>query len=168
MTKECVRCGSLIRGCNSRYRKLDGICQVCRTKERRDKSPKPVMFPNIIKGNVGAIGELEVSALLFKKGYQVFRAMSPSSPVDLIILKGKNMIRVEVCVDSTRGIERFPYPKLNKLQDFDLLAVIRHSGIKFYNPNMEEVDVPHAPCEAANAPRIDFEGATYTGGRGVN
>lgn len=53
-------------------------------------------YPGLPTGTVGAINELRVSVDLMARGYAVFRALSPSCPCDLAILKDDNLIRVEV------------------------------------------------------------------------
>ena len=42
------------------------------------------------------MGELLVSADLLKKGYEVFRALSPGCSCDLVAMKNEKLIRVEV------------------------------------------------------------------------
>ena len=44
----------------------------------------------------GAIAELRVSIDLLQKGYDVFRALSPSCSCDLAILKDAKILRIEV------------------------------------------------------------------------
>lgn len=53
-------------------------------------------FKHISTGTVGALGELLVSADLMKKGYEVYRALSPSSSCDVLILKNNKMNTVEI------------------------------------------------------------------------
>lgn len=47
-------------------------------------------------GTTGALAELVVGADLLRRGYAVYRALSPSAPCDLIILQNGKMWRVEV------------------------------------------------------------------------
>lgn len=51
---------------------------------------------SIPTGTVGAISEILVSAYLMKRGYSVFRALSPSCMCDLIIFKDNIFNRIEV------------------------------------------------------------------------
>ena len=44
----------------------------------------------------GALSELIVSSDLMAKGYEVYRALSPSSSCDLIVIVDKKPLRVEV------------------------------------------------------------------------
>ena len=45
---------------------------------------------------VGALGELAVSCELLRRGWTVFRALSPSAFCDLIAIKDGTMLRIEV------------------------------------------------------------------------
>jgi hypothetical protein len=76
-------------------------------------------------GTVGAIGELIVSADLLQKGYEVFRALSPSSSCDLAILtKEKKLIRVEVKTGyRTKMTGRLGCAKPDNAR-FDILAIV--------------------------------------------
>lgn len=47
-------------------------------------------------GTVGAISEILVSADLMKKGWDVYRALSPSSYCDLIAIKNDTILKLEV------------------------------------------------------------------------
>ena len=62
------------------------------------------------RGNKGAYGELLVCADLLKKGYSVFRAIGPNSPIDIIALKdGKiEMIDVKSGTKNINGTLAFP------------------------------------------------------------
>jgi len=50
----------------------------------------------ISSSTVGAISEIEISSDLMKKGYAVFRAMSPSCFCDLIAIKKGKLFKIEV------------------------------------------------------------------------
>lgn len=47
-------------------------------------------------GVVGAIGELKASVWLLEQGYEVYRAVSPHSSSDLVVVKDGEMFAVEV------------------------------------------------------------------------
>jgi hypothetical protein len=46
-------------------------------------------------GAKGAMGEMLVSVDLMKRGYSVFRAVSPETPFDLVAAKGDQLLRIE-------------------------------------------------------------------------
>ena len=66
--------------------------------------------------------------LLMGKGYEVYRAMSPSASVDLIVLKDSKALRVEVTKGNRKGnpevLKWYPHSALR----FDVLAVWEADG----------------------------------------
>ncbi len=84
---------------------------------------------------VGAIHELLVGVDLLRKGYAVFRALSPSSPGDLaILMKGKLLI-VEVTTAARSAQGKLFYHKHPK-QSHDLIAAVEHNGTITYIPDL--------------------------------
>ena len=53
-------------------------------------------WAGLVEGTVGALGELKVAADLMLRGFEVFRALSPSCSADLVIHKDGLTQRVEV------------------------------------------------------------------------
>ena len=53
-------------------------------------------WEGISTGTVGAIQELRVSVDLLSKGYEVFRALSPSCSCDLLVKKNNKFFSIEV------------------------------------------------------------------------
>lgn len=90
--------------------------------------------------NEGAIGELLVTVDLMRRGYDVFRAVSPGAICDLMIFKNVDFKRVEV----TKG-QRYTSSKLTgKLKwaahdskRYDILAVWESDGIITYMPSID-------------------------------
>ena len=93
----CEGCGSPIPLMRARRRArfCSGNCmskwQVAEFRKRNNRGGVP-----IASGTVGAISELRVSVDLMAKGYPVFRALSPACPVDLAVLHGERLLRIEV------------------------------------------------------------------------
>ena len=85
-------------------------------------------------GTVGAIHELAVSADLLRRGYAVFRALSPSCSCDLVIMKNGVLQRVEVTSGrhTKTKIEWLPKDPAK----FDLLAVVTRDGQIHYTPEV--------------------------------
>ena len=82
--------------------------------------------------------ELKVSYDLLKKGYEVFRAQSPSCSCDLLILdKGKPM-RVEVRTGYRLKSGALSYPS-NRLssEKYDVMAVVTDNEI-IYIPELKK------------------------------
>ena len=124
----CVSCQVLFvaRAPNARY------CVSCyKVQEQNKKSP----YLHLSSGTVGAIGELMVSVDLMKKGYEVFRALSPSCSCDLAILKDKKLLRIEV----RTGYFAHPSEKQKQRHKADVLAVIIHkTNTIVYSPDLTD------------------------------
>lgn len=89
--------------------KYDITCLVCKKKFKDSRKNriycskkcssknylKGSSFVNISAGTIGAITELEVSNILLKDGYAVFRALSPASFCDIIAVKGKKVKTIQ-------------------------------------------------------------------------
>lgn len=71
-------------------------------------------------GTVGAISEMVVAVDLMKKGYAVFRSLSPACFCDLMAVKGDSSLRVEVKTGYESETGRVHFPKSNR--PFDILA----------------------------------------------
>ena len=95
-------------------------------------------------GTAGALGELIVSAELFKLGYNVFRALSPACPYDLIAEFGRVLYRVEVRTGWVQGLTgpvigsgvNCGWDTQDKERAADILAVVTHSPtmVTFLDP----------------------------------
>ena len=82
----------------------------------------------------GALGEMLVVADLMCKGYQVFRAVSPSADFDLIVLKGGELKRVEVTKGNMRN-GKLTWPAHPRPRD--ILAVWLVDKTIIYSPCLE-------------------------------
>lgn len=75
-----------------------------------------------------------VSADLLKKGYSVFRSVSPSCSCDLIAMKDKKVLRVEVKSGYKNKDGKIQSQK-GKQVDYDILAIVLHKeNIILYKP----------------------------------
>ncbi len=88
-------------------------------------------------GTLGAIHELLAAADLMRRGYHVFRALSPHCPSDLLIYRAGTALRVQVRTaqmpDPASRILQFSL-KARDRGTFDLLAlVVRGDGV-YYLP----------------------------------
>ena len=68
------------------------------------------MYPTAALFSTGAIQELRVCIDLMAKGYDVYRAISPSAPFDLAIWRHGKLITVEVKSGYDRGGEKLWVP----------------------------------------------------------
>ena len=120
MTKKCKHCGK-------DYTPIQNDQKYCSLKCRNGfayggGSP----MKNIATGTVGAIGELLVSADLMKKGFEVYRALSPSSSCDILVLKENKMKRIEV----RTGYRSTDGKRITTIRDnfrADHLAIVIHN-----------------------------------------
>lgn len=89
--------------------------------------------PPLSSGHIGALHELLACADLIRRGYEVFRAVSPASPFDLIIFSKRGMERVEV-----RTAVRMPDGTIrtNSSDRCDILAMVFYDGTVQYRPEI--------------------------------
>jgi hypothetical protein len=80
------------------YRRAKYCSTACSKKQSRDRwTPIEPPFPaRLSTGTIGALSEIVVCADLLSHGYEVFRAVSPSSSCDMIVLKNGATLRIEV------------------------------------------------------------------------
>ena len=97
-------------------------------------------------GVSGAYAELSAAGELLRRGFWVFRNVSPHGPCDLIALKSGRAIRVEVKT-------QVPYARVlpkskNYTQgiDYDVLALVGYDNTVTFHPTLEEFE-PHAQIE---------------------
>lgn len=92
----CARCGTgwkrhggdyRRKYCSRKCREQDGLARV------RAANP---FLAGIPTATTGTVSELRVCVDLLSKGYEVFRAVSPSCSCDLAILRDGRLLRVEV------------------------------------------------------------------------
>jgi hypothetical protein len=111
----------------------------CYCEDRRVdwKSRNPDRL-HIARPTVGAISELVVAADLLARGYEVFRALSPSCSCDLAILTDGTMIRVEVRTGSLlkNGGISFGWKESDRARH-DVLAVVVNGSIE-YRPSPDQ------------------------------
>lgn len=93
--KQCLYCKKPIPklGHNRGTKYCSAKCSSMNYKQSYMKSSG---HNGLSSGTVGAMNELVVAADLMQKGYNVFRALSPSCPYDLIVGRGDCIKRVEV------------------------------------------------------------------------
>jgi hypothetical protein len=84
-------------------------------------------------GTRGAVSELRVAADLMERGYEVFRALSPSCSCDIAVLKDGRLLRIEC--RTGRYLKECRYFKSTQRLRADVLAVILHDKI-VYEPDL--------------------------------
>lgn len=124
VTKQCVEC----RGTFRPARELQIYCsKICARETDGSRRFKRL---NLSTATVGALGELEVCVDLLKRGYAVFRAVSPSCPFDLVIFKNGDYFKVEVTTGHIGRNGKIAHAKKDK-DRFDILAICTERGIHY-------------------------------------
>lgn len=140
----CLTCGILV----GKRRKFCCGGHGAQYKRQRHLKANPLLSADT--STTGAIGELQVAVDLLRLGYQVFRAMSPSCPCDLVVMKNGKAVRVEVKTlpvsptkpaPSSEQLAARMVDKARKKGDgFDLFAGITRDGKTIiYQPALKEV-----------------------------
>jgi hypothetical protein len=127
------KCGEVIQG---KYPNRKFCTKSHKLLYEKEKSKSLSAYPNLCTGTVGALNELKVCIDLMSKGYEVFRAVSPSCSCDLAILKNKKLIRVEV-----KTAYRLYTGKIfagGKKEKFDVKALVLPDKIK-YRPKLKKL-----------------------------
>lgn len=135
----CVTCNqTLVKKAQKRFCSIK--CQNTYYKKRKAELNGDAI-PHLTTGSYGALQELRVITDLMLKGYQVFRAVSPSSTVDLLILQSSKTYRVEVTSGmlSQQGVIYHP---AKNIQRFDILAIVFRNGDITYQPELPLCENP--------------------------
>jgi len=136
MVKKCSYCGKEIKHNISEKRKwCSANCRNKAQKEKRDNILKDMEYDTTInKAKRGAIGELKVCSHLLELDYDVFRAVSPACPCDLIVMINKKLFRIEVR-SNTYSASGKPYPHNKKIRA-DILAMVLPDKIIYRTFNL--------------------------------
>lgn len=109
----CVVCeNSFLHTC-----KTAKVCsEPCRKERQKQRYGKGALVnPFLPTGTVAAMAALQVSVDLLKKGYAVFRSVSPACFCDVIAIKEEEIMRVEVRTGYTSPVSgKQVYPKVTK------------------------------------------------------
>ncbi len=90
--------------------------------------------------SIGAFNELLVCWDLLRKGYSVFRSVSPAAPCDLIILTKSEIFRIEVKTSRKLQTTGKIYYNKQDLRKCDILAVVVNKIIK-YIPKLSNISL---------------------------
>ena len=128
-----MKCGN----CGSEFKLWRARTKFCSTKCRRAKAKADYRAinpaPALASATTGALHELMVAADLLRKGYSVFRALSPSCPGDLAVIFPDGMKLVEVTTGYRSATGRLNWPP-HAEHTFDILAIVEHTGCISYFP----------------------------------
>ena len=133
MDKICTHCGKSYKSSPTR----GGVQKYCSKKCQLAFVYGNGVLPNKIPpGTVGALSELIASADLMRKGFEVYRALSPASSCDVLAIKGKKVFTFEVRTGykSTDG-KRITVNRTNQRAE-NLIIVIRGTNEIVYEPEI--------------------------------
>lgn len=133
----CLGCKKIFTAGNDKKKRK--YCSIsCRTNFYNKKTKglnNSCDLNNICAGTLGAVHELVICIDLLKKGYEVFRSVSPACSCDLAIIFEGKLFRVEVTTGSYNCSGNITYPKKNK-NKFDILAICFKNGNIIYKPDL--------------------------------
>jgi len=135
--KKCNVCGKEITGKGSSDPRRKYCSHLCGIKHQNEQHRKlnPFANKNLSTGTVGAISELKTAKDLLIKGYEVFRAISPSCSCDLAILKKGKLLRVEVRTAYKYPSGKIITPNVGNIRS-DILAKVIGEEI-IYEPSLD-------------------------------
>jgi len=146
--KVCANCGKTYRSTRQKY--CSSVCK----KELNARQVTRAMHDGLTTASIGAMHELIACADLLRRGWSVFRAVSPSCKCDLVIMKGTWLLRVEVTSGHIyKPSGRLSYVKKPDDYQFEVLAVVLPEGTVQYTPGL-----PQEVTEAAQEPQVVPEG----------
>jgi hypothetical protein len=91
---------------------------------------------DVSSGTMGAITELMVSTDLLRRGWEVFRAMSPACSADLVISKKGVTLRIEVRTGYIRPNGTIYWPKKGTVPDHYAVVVMALDERIRYEPEL--------------------------------
>lgn len=131
---KCVMCSKSFISSHKEKKCCGDVC----IKKRNIEITGRYSDKTITSSTMGAISELEISNDLLKKGYAVFRALSPSCFCDLIAIKDNKILKIEVRT-GYKGINNhitFPYNIYKDSNKSDIFGIyIRKSDEILYFKN---------------------------------
>jgi hypothetical protein len=93
--RSCNNCGKTYKTSFSLSKFCSKVCQSKSNNARYNKN-QTVISATTSRSTVGAISELRVCYDLMRRGFDVFRAMSPNSYADVIAIKNNIIYQLEV------------------------------------------------------------------------
>lgn len=125
--RNCIVCNQTF----APYRSYQMKCTSAKCAEMQKTTPDW----GVGTSTLGALTELIVSVDLMKKGYEVFRALSPHCSCDLLAMKQGVVLKVEVRTARRRFPGGIYYPK-SKVIGVQIAAVTHDDGVIHYIPDL--------------------------------
>lgn len=140
MEKKCEVCKVTY---DTSYNRAKVCSDICR-KQRFNKITGRYSNTDLSSGTVGAISEMMVGVDLMKKGYAVFRALSPSCLCDLVAYKNNRSFLVEVRTGYIQESGKVFFVKNLKdkgRQDIYGIYVRAEDKVFYFTPNSQPTDM---------------------------
>ncbi len=135
----CIGCGSEFK---NNY-KHDRYCSnECRTKIYTEKAGREAWQKELSSATVGAVSEMMVALYLMKKGYAVFRALSPSCFCDLIAIKDSKILKIEARTGYKHENGSYYYPRTTHGEiDYFGIYVPSFNHVTFFDLDRNEIEL---------------------------
>lgn len=136
--KECTECHEEFKPTRSSNLTCSKICARIRDKRLRPVTLRLTGLATSVQ--VGVMHEHVVMVDLLRRGLQPYKSISPDAPVDLAVLCGSRLIRVEVTTGyrTKQGVNPRNI-KLEKAHGWDVLAMVEIDGKITYTPPIDQV-----------------------------
>lgn len=127
---QCQNCGGDIS--EERLKRKAVFCKTaCRkAKELKDYKTRNTHHDGLSPIVIGEMSSLQIAADLLKKGYSVFKALSPCS-CPLIIMKENILLRVKTRTGILNKEGKVFFSQPENKNDYDILAVITNGNITY-------------------------------------
>lgn len=139
MIRNCVECKKPFEQSRKDQMLCSRLCGKAREKRRyRENNPVSTAVKEGLKfntGTTGAMHELLACVDLMRKGFEVFRAVSPASKFDLAAFYEGKLFRVEVTTGSHTGAGGLVHPQKDYSR-FDILIVVMQDGSLIYKSDL--------------------------------
>lgn len=133
--RKCDVCGKWFTPITHSHARCGSACRAELAKRRLQANP----FESVTSSSaMGAASELLVCADLLRRGWEVYRSVSPTASCDLFIFSNGVQKRVEVktaslLIKPAPDGRMFSLPGLD-FSKFDVLAVVTYDGVIHYDP----------------------------------
>ena len=124
----CINCNKAVRGYTLRRKFCSALCE---REYTAMKQREHIDYPeelHVSKSALGAASELDVCSDLLRRGYEVFRSVNSSCSCDLIAMKDKKILRIEVKTGwrhKQSGKLIYPKPSSHNYDMFALAFLVR-------------------------------------------
>lgn len=116
-------------------------CSALSEQKRNGRFERKML--DVSRGTVGAISEIEVSADLMRKGYSVFRSMSPSCFCDIIAIQKNIVLKIEVRtgVVNKRNKQISFTKNISPFADCFAVNVLNERKTFYFDKNFKEINL---------------------------